>query len=331
MDSASTWQHWAQVWYVVGRSDQLAKGDVLSGHLGGHAFVVYRTDSGAIQAIDAFCSHMGAHLRTAKVVGNALQCGLHGCLIEPTHHTHIQPIEHIQTGCRIPTRAWLCQERFGLIWLYPPSEQPAPPLPFQAFHETDFIYGNIGGLTIQADWRAMICNGFDLGHMITVHQRQVVGEPIFSDLAEGGIRMDYETRVLAKGGWSSAVMEYLSGGRIVLSHLCCGSTILVHSRVGKFETVGIFSALPQDLPQTPPEQRHTRAFAAIAIPKTAKWRTIQLWAARALYFAFLRKDFTVVEHMRMKLDGVDDVGVRAVLAYQSRLSAIKGAEYVEKM
>ena len=97
----------------------------------------------------------------------------------------------------------------------------------------------------------------------------------------------------------------------------------VESTVGTFQTIGIFATLPQDMPNTPPEQRRTRAFAAIAIPKTAPYARVQLFAARMLYLAFLRKDFTVVEHMRMRLDGVEDIGVRQVSAFQNELPAIQ--------
>jgi hypothetical protein len=42
-----------------------------------------------------------------------------------------------------------------------------------------------------------------------------------------------------------------------------------------------------------------------------------------LYIAFLRKDFGVVENMRMRLDGVADIGVRQVSAFQAELAEIQ--------
>ena len=62
------------------------------------------------------------------------------------------------------------------------------------------------------------------------------------------------------------------------------------------------------------------ALAAIGIPHGARWSTLQLRLARALYLAFLRKDFRVVEGMRLQLNHTADVGVQAVTAYQHTLA-----------
>lgn len=318
--TSEDWKHYPQTWYAVALDKHLKIGEIVSGQLGGLAYVVYRDHTGSLHAMDAFCPHMGAHLQSGKVSGCGIVCGLHGYTVEPDHALS----SSAHTPCSLKNRAWFCVARFGLIWLYPPvADGVMPPLPFASLSEHDLIWTH-ATRRIHADWRAMICNGFDIAHMKTVHQREVIGEPQFTLLPENALRMDYQTRVLPKGGWSSRVMQKLSGGRIVLSHTCCGSAILVNSQVGAFKTMGIFALLPQNSPDTPPEWRQTQAFATIAVPKTAKWAKLQLWLARCLYLAFLRKDFDVVEKMRMRLDGVDDVGVRAVAAFQATLPEIDG-------
>ncbi len=323
------WKHYPQTWYAIAIAHQLKPKQILSGQLGGLHYVVYRSETGSLKAADAFCPHMGAHLKGGKVVQEAIACGLHGCHIIPQNQNAAAPpvTQAVQQGCCIATRAWHVIERFGLVWLYPPTpEAPSIP-PFNMVDESAHIWAHTSRL-ISADWRAMICNGFDISHMQTVHQRQIVGEPQFFRLPDGdnrpqGFYMDYQSRVLEHGGWSSAVIQKLSGGTLKLRHTCIGTAVMVESTVGAFQTIGIFATLPQDMPNTPPEQRQTRAFAAIAIPKTAPYARAQLFAARMLYLAFLRKDFTVVEHMRMRLDAVEDIGVRTVSAFQHELPAIQ--------
>ena len=118
-------------------------------------------------------------------------------------------------------------------------------------------------------------------------------------------------------------MQRLSGGHIDLIHTCIGSSIMVQSRVGRFRTTGVFAPpAPKTPPAHPPEQRSTQAFAAIGIPHGAPLHRLQLWIARFLYLAFLKKDFVVVEHMRLKLDGADDIGVKQAAAYQSSLKSM---------
>lgn len=315
MDTATQWHHWPQVWYVVARSDQLLRGQVIDGHLAGRSWVVYRGERGQVYAMGAFCPHMGAHLRSAKVVGEALLCGLHACLIGVGEKT-----DRAQQSCRQAALAWPCIEHSGLVWLHLPV-QSLPAVPFENTASNHHWLG-AGPLSIEADWRAMICNGFDLAHMKVVHQRSIVGQPEFVRTQEGALQMTYRTKVLARGGLSSWVMQKLSGGVIELVHTCCGSSIRVQSRVGRFRTTAIFALLPQQMPNIPPHQRSVRAFAAIGVPQGVRLPRVQLWLARILYLAFLKKDFVVVQNMNLKLDDVDDPGVAAVAQYQAQLSAI---------
>ena len=316
-DPADNWKHWPQGWYAVARADALHPGQIHSGHLAGQPWVLYRGHSGTLHATDAFCPHMGAHLHNAQVCGEALVCGLHACHLLPQTAAPTLP-EHIKAGCRLAVRAWPSAEHYGLIWLHPPAAA-IPPLPF-AGSDGGHHWLTAGPQAVAADWRAMICNGFDLEHMKAVHQRQVEGEPLFERLPENGLRMTYRTRVLPRGGLSSWLMQRLSGGTIHLVHTCVGSSIMVQSRVGRFRTSAVFALLPQDAPGTRPEQRRSVALAAIGIPHGARWPTLQLRLARALYLAFLRKDFRVVEGMRLQLNHTADVGVQAVTAYQHTLA-----------
>ena len=311
------WHHWPQAWYPVARVSGFAPGKVHNGHLCGREWVLYRGEDGVFRATDAFCPHMGAHLKSARVDGCSLECGLHGCLVDPAQQTDTE-LPPISKGCRIGAQAWHCIERFGLVWLHPPTaEPPHPPFDGNGHH-----WLTAGPRRICADWRAMICNGFDLSHMAMVHQRTVDGDPKFEPLPEGGLKMTYRTRILPKGGFSSWLMQRLSGGHIDLIHTCIGSSIMVQSRVGRFRTAGVFALLPENPAGHPPEQRSTQAFAAIGIPHGAPLHRLQLWIARFLYLAFLKKDFVVVEHMRLKLDGADDIGVKQATAYQSSLKSM---------
>ncbi len=322
MDNNATahWLHWPQAWYVVAHSESIKPGQVHTGHLADRQWVVYRTQAGVLQAMAAFCPHMGAHLQSAQVVGDALVCGLHACHIYPQSKSQaVAGKTSIQ--CMLSEKKWPCVERFGLIWLHPPTAS-TPPLPFDNIATS---YHWLGGLPqlIGADWRAMICNGFDLGHMQVVHQREVLGQPLFERLSEGSLRMTYRTRVLQDGGFSSWLMNKLSGGYIELVHTCNSSNIMVQSRVGRFQSVGIFALLPQDSLETPPEHRQTLAFASVGLPQKTRFVKWKLKVVRWLYLSFLKKDLVVVKGMRMCLDDVEDVGVQAVATYQKTLNSME--------
>ncbi len=66
-------------WYSVGFSDEFPRGSVTTRRLGGREVVLFRTEDGALGAVDPVCPHLGAHLgHGGTVVGRALRCPFHG-------------------------------------------------------------------------------------------------------------------------------------------------------------------------------------------------------------------------------------------------------------
>ena len=70
-------------WYAVAAADALAPGALLTRTFFGDEIVVYRTASGAVRAVKAWCPHLGAHLgKGGTVEGETLQCPFHGFRFE---------------------------------------------------------------------------------------------------------------------------------------------------------------------------------------------------------------------------------------------------------
>ena len=66
-------------WFMVGHSNELTIGDVTPFEFCGEELVMYRTESGAVRVIDAYCPHLGAHLGHGGCVhGEIIQCPWHG-------------------------------------------------------------------------------------------------------------------------------------------------------------------------------------------------------------------------------------------------------------
>jgi len=66
-------------WFQIGWSDDFAVGDVTSLHYFNQDLVAYRTASGSLLVIDAYCPHFGAHLgHGGRVDGDYLVCPFHG-------------------------------------------------------------------------------------------------------------------------------------------------------------------------------------------------------------------------------------------------------------
>jgi len=119
-------------WYCAALSNELEEGAVVGRKLLGQRLAFFRTSSGAVHAVAAVCPHRGADLGWGRVVGDTLQCPLHGWRFDASGrcvHVPSQPAE-----LKIPPKA-KCQkfevrEQQGVIWLWAGDaglDVPPPP------------------------------------------------------------------------------------------------------------------------------------------------------------------------------------------------------------
>ena len=180
-------------WYLFGRSRDL-RDEPASKQMLGRRLVAYRTTAGRVAVLDAACSHQGADLGRGRVVKDCLQCPFHQwefsadgrCLRIPTQNT-IPPFAQ--------QRAYPVVERHGFIFLFN-GEQPLFPLPFFLGHQPeDFLPGRLFSFVAECSWFLLTGNGFDTAHFQTVHDRQLVSDPIVDCPATFARRMHFVTRV----------------------------------------------------------------------------------------------------------------------------------------
>jgi phenylpropionate dioxygenase-like ring-hydroxylating dioxygenase large terminal subunit len=65
-------------WFAVGLSHELSVGDVKPVSCLGHDLVLFRTMTGKVGVLDAYCPHIGTHLSLGGCVeGESLRCPFH--------------------------------------------------------------------------------------------------------------------------------------------------------------------------------------------------------------------------------------------------------------
>ena len=159
-------------WFQAAYSEDLQVGQVMRLHYFGRELVLFRTESGTAQILNAHCPHVGANLAVGgKVVGEQIQCPFHNWRYGTDGKCKAIPYSsHIPDAAVIG--AWPTQEHYGIIffWHSPFGNDPIwdpPELP---------EYG-------QADWKGYIrkrwvvkttiqevCeNVVDGGHLPAVH------------------------------------------------------------------------------------------------------------------------------------------------------------------
>jgi 3-ketosteroid 9alpha-monooxygenase subunit A len=66
-------------WFQIGWSNDFPAGAVVARKFLGEDIVVFRTEQGTLNALDAYCGHMGAHLGYGgTVTGDCVTCPFHG-------------------------------------------------------------------------------------------------------------------------------------------------------------------------------------------------------------------------------------------------------------
>ncbi|HEX2514875.1 MAG TPA: Rieske 2Fe-2S domain-containing protein, partial [Chloroflexota bacterium] len=158
-----------QSWYLACASGDLPVGGVRGIELLGQPLVLFRTESGAVRALSAHCWHMGTHLGTGAVAGEYLQCPLHRWEFDGRGLCRRTPTGRPPPGAH--QVAYPAVERFGAVFVF---SGPAPlfDLPrFRLAPEEELYFRPGPPVRLRSPWYALVCNGFDLQHLQTVHAR----------------------------------------------------------------------------------------------------------------------------------------------------------------
>ena len=119
-------------WYPVCQVGAVGKKPIGLTRLGTE-IVLWREESGKLNAQDDTCLHRGARLSQGEVSGKVLSCSYHGwsydghgrCISIPASHDANRNL-----APKLKLTTYACQEKAGLIWVYFPEkqEEQLPPL-----------------------------------------------------------------------------------------------------------------------------------------------------------------------------------------------------------
>ena len=170
-------------WYRVAASDELGRGKVLYRECLGEQIVVFRSDkSDEVNAMGAFCPHMGANLAGGCVKGGNLECPFH--LWQLSKEGHVAKIPYLDKAPpRLRQKTWPVHEAYGQIFLYHrgdtelPSADPPPPYAFPNIPEIDggFVHrGDHSPRNVKMHILEFAENSVDFQHFGPLHTEMFV-------------------------------------------------------------------------------------------------------------------------------------------------------------
>jgi hypothetical protein len=154
----------------------------------------------------------------------------------------------------------------------------------------------------------MAANGFDMLHLCNVHRRELIQPPEIDSSDDHSVSLVYASRVTGSGP-SDRLMRWLSGNCVRVRMTCHGTVIIAETDLGTATTAAVLGMLPGPNGLT--------AHGAFGIHPG--WASgLRLLLTKALFMAFLRRDFAVVAGMRLRTN-VDEPGVGALVKFLARL------------
>jgi len=212
---------YANGWYRVAYSDDVAPAEVKPLHYFGRELVVFRGESGSPGVMDAHCSHLGAHLgHGGCVVEDTIRCPFHhwrwdrdGACVEIPYAKRIPPTAKMRT--------WPVAEKNGLILMWYDAEGRAPGYEIPDVPEVesrDWSPPHRASWKLRARWLDMNENCVDRAHFRFIHGTLTI--PDIETSHEGHIfRTQAKMRMKGPGGSESDGMlctnDYGPGFQIV--------------------------------------------------------------------------------------------------------------------
>lgn len=156
-------------WYALGASAELARGAVWSRTFFGRELVVFRTASGAVHAVDAYCPHLGAHMgHGGTVEGEHLRCPFHGFEFDGSGRCVLTAY-----GTPPPAKArvstWCTMERNGWILVWGDVDGAAPSFDIPALDQDGWLAPQWREWNVRSHPQETTENSVDLGHLTVVH------------------------------------------------------------------------------------------------------------------------------------------------------------------
>lgn len=213
----------AEGWTWALASDELKPGQVKGLRLLGRDLVLFRGEDGAVRALDAFCPHMGADLSNGKVVGDTIQCPMHGWKYDQTGSC-------VETSCdSAPPRAarlasYPVHEAFGTLWVLsgPVATHPFPTCP--GLEGQDVAALRMGTIRLYAHHHAMMVGGIDLQHFKAVHGIDIRFD-YRTERPESGVMDFFLEGEIPDEGWRGRLGRRLLGERFRYGLRIAGGSI----------------------------------------------------------------------------------------------------------
>jgi phenylpropionate dioxygenase-like ring-hydroxylating dioxygenase large terminal subunit len=258
-DSAYQFPATPDSWFYVGTREMLRRGPIQI-DFPNQSFAAYLTASGRIGVLSARCCHVGSNLAEGKVVGENLECPLHGWQFNSEG-----ACVKIPTGDSIPDWARQCSfpvaEVGGQIFFFNRLKANFPLPFFDGVDAVDLLAAQHFDLEVDAPWHIASSNGFDLQHFRCSHDRVLLEQPEVECPHPLARRITARFGVAGKS-WRDALTRIFSGRSVQMEVTdWCGNFVLTKAKFQRTTSYGLLCAQPL-------KNNRTLARVIVFVPKS---------------------------------------------------------------
>ncbi len=287
-------------WRLAAAARELREGELVEANLPEGPVFLLRTESGVLVR-GARCPHMGADLRYGPRRGARVTCALHAWEFDVPSGACI-------AGSRDASlSAFSSREAFGAVFVQT-GEGPLPA--FDSMLESEVAALPGGRVEIACAPLGVALNAFDVAHLGTVHQRELLEPPEFGAFGDA-FRLRYASRPSGRAP-SDRLMLALSKGRIEVTITALSPYLItVESRAGT-TTSGLLVGLS-------PGGAGTEVFPVFCVKRSGGRLAdaLRTRLSRWLYTEFLKRDLVPLTGFALTERSFqpDDESVRAFLEW----------------
>ena len=179
-------------WYVVASINEV-KTQPLAVTIWNQPIVIYRDNTGKINALEDRSPHRQVKLSHGQVKGDLLECAYHGWRFNASGEC--AEVDYLADNQKLPSckiRSFPVKEQDGFIWLFPGDETKAEQVSLLGLPEWEHInyIATVSVINCQAHYSFLIENLMDMYHGHLHQDWQAWAEPVLQDLDEDADRVD---------------------------------------------------------------------------------------------------------------------------------------------
>ncbi|OXU20966.1 hypothetical protein TSAR_010717 [Trichomalopsis sarcophagae] len=173
-------------WFGLLESSSLENGQIEHVAALGQNFAVFRTESGVVRVVDAFCPHLGANMAEGgKVIGEDLECHFHSWRFcgETGKCTTIPYTKTVPSN--IKAKVWESIEANGSIFVWHHAENVAPywwPQKEEAIAKHSLLYQGRNEYYVNCHIQDIPENGADWAHLGAIHGPAMLPTDMFTKI-----------------------------------------------------------------------------------------------------------------------------------------------------